>query len=360
MAFDEARRDAFAERLFQMTIATLEAVSIYLGDRLGLYGALAEGGAQTSAELAARAGVTERYAREWLEQQAVAGLLDVDSTAAAADSRRYSISPEHAEVLTDRNSLAYMAPFPRLALSAAGRLPAITEAYRRGGGVAWDSYGPDAFEGQSDANRPLFLGPLGTEWLPSIPDVDARLRKAGARIADIACGGGWSSIGMALAYPGVRVDGYDLDEASVNLAKANAVASGVADRVSFYARDAGDIANAGKYDLVTVFEALHDMSQPVGVLAAMRHLVNDSGAVLVVDENVAERFTAPGDAVERMMYGWSVSICLPNGLAESPSVGTGTVLRPATLEAYARDAGFARVEILPIEHDFFRVYRLYQ
>jgi len=359
MAFDEAKRDAFAERLFEMTIATLEAVSVYLGDRLGLYGALVEGGPQTTSELAARAGVAERYAREWLEQQAVAGLVDIDDAEADADARRYSISPEHAEVLTERSSLAYMAPFPRLALSAAARLPALTEVYRRGGGVTWSSYGPDAFEGQSDANRPLFLGPLGSEWLPSIEDVDARLRTSGARIADIACGGGWSSIGMALAYPGVRVDGYDLDEASVNLAKANAVASGVADRVSFYARDAGDIANAGKYDLVTVFEALHDMSQPVAALSAMRQLANDGGAVLVVDENVAERFTAPGDAVERIMYGWSIGMCLPNGLAESPSAGTGTVLRPATLEGYASDAGFARVEILPIEHDFFRVYRLH-
>ena len=164
---------------------------------------------------------------------------------------------------------------------------------------------------------------------------------------------------MALAYPEVRVDGYDLDEASIDLAKRNATESGVADRVSFYARDAGDIANAGKYDLVTVFEALHDMSQPVSALSAIRSLVKDGGAVLVVDENVAERFTAPGDLVERMMYGWSIGMCLPNGLAESPSAGTGTVMRPATLGAYAKDAGFARVEILPIEHDFFRVYRLY-
>ncbi len=360
MTFDEAKRDALAERLFETTIATLEAVSVYLGDRLGLYDALREGGSQTAGELAVRSGTAERYAREWLEQQAVAGLIDVEDATAEPDARRYSISPEHAEVLTDPTSLAYMAPFPRLALSAAARLPALAEAYQRGGGVDWASYGPDAYEAQADANRPLFIGPLGTDWLPSIPDIDERLKKTGARVADIACGGGWSSIGMALAYPSLRVDGYDLDEASINLAKGNALASGVADRVSFYARDAGDIANAGTYDLVTVFEALHDMSLPVAALSAMRQLANDGGAVLVVDENVAEHFTAPGDAVERIMYGWSIGMCLPNGLAESPSAGTGTVMRPATLEGYAKDAGFARVEILPIEHDFFRVYRLYQ
>jgi hypothetical protein len=163
---------------------------------------------------------------------------------------------------------------------------------------------------------------------------------------------------MARAYPNVHVDGYDLDEASIELARANAAATEVADRVSFHVRDAGDPELAGSYQLVTVFEALHDMSQPVEALRALRGLVADDGAVIVMDERVADTFTAPGDEVERLMYTYSVLCCLPVGLADTPSAGTGTVMRADTMRRYASEAGFADVEVLPIEHEVFRFYRL--
>jgi 2-polyprenyl-3-methyl-5-hydroxy-6-metoxy-1,4-benzoquinol methylase len=217
----------------------------------------------------------------------------------------------------------------------------------------------DAREAQADMNRPVFLNLLGQEWLPAIPDVHARLQAdPPARVADVGCGGGWSSIGIARAYPKVHLDGLDVDEPSIALARANAAEAGLADRVSFHARDAADPDLAGRYDLVTAFEVVHDLAQPVEVLRAMRALLADGGAAIVMDEKVAETFAAPGDEVERFMYGFSVLCCLPAGLAESPSAGTGTVMRPATLLRYARAAGFREVEILPIEHDFFRLYRL--
>jgi SAM-dependent methyltransferase len=330
-----------------------------LGDRLGYYRALAEEGDSTSADLAAATGTQERLAREWLEQQAVAGILEVDEVEAEAADRRYRIPAGHAEVLVDRESLAHLTPLARLGVSMAQTLPAVEEAFRTGGGVGWEEYGDLGREAQADANRPVFANLLGSEWLPAVPDVHARLQAdPPARVADVACGAGWSSIAIARAYPKVTVDGFDLDAASVELANANLAGTEVADRVTFQLRDAGDPALAGSYQLVTVFEALHDMSRPVEVLRVLRGLAAEDGAVIAMDERVADAFTAPGDEVERLMYTYSVLCCLPVGLADTPSAGTGTVMRVDTLRRYAAEAGFADVEVLPIEHETFRFYRL--
>jgi SAM-dependent methyltransferase len=335
-------------------------MTVHLGDRLGLYRALASRDGTTEAELAAAAGIDERYAREWLEQQAVAGFLEVDDADAPAPERRFRLPAGHAEALTDPESLAYVTPLARFGAAFGTVLPAIEEAFRSGGGVAWEDFGEFGREAQAEANRPLFANLLGSEWLPAIPDVDARLRaEPAARVADVACGGGWSSIGIAKAYPGVHVDGFDLDPASIELARANAAGAAVDDRVRFHVRDAGDEELAGAYQLVTVFEAIHDLSQPVAVLAALRRLAAEDGAVLVMDERVADSFTVPGDEVERLMYTYSILCCLPAGLADTPSAATGTVMRTDTLRRYAEEAGFERLEVLPIEHEIFRFYRLF-
>ena len=356
---DEAQRDALAERLFGAALGAYELMTVHLGDRLGYYRALAGGGEVTSAELARETGTDERYAREWLEQQAVAGILEVDDVAAVAAERHYRLPAGHAEVLVDRDSLAHLTPMARYGVSFAQTLPAIEDAFRSGGGVAWEDFGALAREAQGDVNRPLFTNLLGSEWLPAIEDVHGRLQAdPPARVADVACGAGWSSIAIARAYPNVTVDGYDLDVASVELARANVAESEVADRVTVQLRDAGDPELAGSYQLVTVFEAVHDMSQPVEVLRSLRGLVAEDGAVIVMDERVADTFTAPGDEVERIMYTYSILCCLPVGRSETPSAATGTVMRPDTLRRYATEAGFAEVEVLPIEHDVFRFYRL--
>jgi SAM-dependent methyltransferase len=357
---DEAQRDAFAERLFGAALGAYELMTVHLGDRLGYYATLGESEALTAGELADASGTEERYAREWLEQQAVAGILDVDDVRAAPDKRRYSLPAGHAEVLVEKESLAHVTPMARFGMSFAQTLPAIEDAFRSGAGVSWEEYGELGRHAQGDANRPLFANLLGSEWLPAIADVhDRLLADPPARVADIACGAGWSSIAIARAYPNVTVDGYDLDEASIELARENVADTDVADRVSFHLRDAADPELAGSYQLVTVFEAVHDMSQPVDVLRALRGLAARDGAVLVMDERVADTFTAPGDEVERLMYTYSVLCCLPVGLADTPSAGTGTVMRTDTLRGYASDAGFAEVEVLPIEHEVFRFYRLH-
>jgi ubiquinone/menaquinone biosynthesis C-methylase UbiE len=357
----DARRDALAERLFGAALGAFDLFAVYAGRKLGLYRALADRGALTSAELAAATGTNERYVREWLEQQAVTGILEVEDAAAEAEARRFALPAGHDEALLDGDSLSFVGPMAPLVVGSLGQAPAVLEAFRSGGGVPWEDYGPDAREGQADSNRPQFLRLLGSAWLPAMPDVHARLEAdPPARVADVACGGGWSSIAIARAYPKVTVDGFDLDEASIELARANVAAAGLADRVEFHVRDAGDPELAGRYDLVTIFEALHDMSNPVEALRAARALAGDEGAVLVVDERVADTFAAPGDDVERYMYGWSILLCLPTAMASQPSAATGTVMRADTLRRYASEAGFSRVDVLPVEHDFFRLYRLHR
>jgi 2-polyprenyl-3-methyl-5-hydroxy-6-metoxy-1,4-benzoquinol methylase len=360
MSTQEATRgaDALAERLFSSALGAYELLTIHLGDRLGLYRALEEAGAATPPELAQATGLDERYVREWLEQQAVAGLIAVERGDGSA-ARRYRMPPGHRDVLLDRESLAYLVPMARFGVAFAQALPAVEEAMRTGGGVPWDTFGELGRTAQGDANRPLFLTVLGSEWLPAIQDVHARLQAdPPARVADVACGVGWSSIGIARGYPAVRVDGFDLDAPSIEDARQNAADAGVADRVTFQVRDAAEALH-GSYQLVIVFEAIHDLSRPVEVLRTMRRLVAADGAVIVVDEKVADEFEAPGDEVERLMYTYSVLCCLPVGMSEQPSAATGTVMRADTLRAYAAEAGFRDVEVLPIEHEVFRLYRLH-
>jgi 2-polyprenyl-3-methyl-5-hydroxy-6-metoxy-1,4-benzoquinol methylase len=355
----EQRRDALVERIFGSCIGFMEILSIYLGDRLGFYRALADDGAAIPSQLADATATNERYAREWLEQQAVAGILEVHDERAEPEARRYRLPEGHDEVLLERDSLYYVAPLAQQMVGITRPLAAVLEAFRTGGGVPYPEYVEDMREGIASANRPMFVNLMGTEWLPAIPDVHERLRAdPPARVADIGCGTGWSSISIARAYPKVRVDGFDLDEDSIAEAKANAEAQGLTDQVSFQVRDAADPELSGRYDVAIAVECIHDMSRPVEALRAMRSMASQDGAVVVVDERVGEDFTAPSDEIERLMYGYSVLHCLPVGMAEQPSAGTGTVMRPATLRRYATEAGFSGVEILPIENELWRFYRL--
>lgn len=355
----ETATQDMVERLFHGTIAMLEMYSVVLGDRLGLYAQLRSGGPATANELADRAGIHPRYAREWLEQQATAGFLEVDDVTAPTGTRRFSLPEAHSAALTDRDSLDHIAPLTRLAAAVGRPMDALAEAFRTGGGVPWEAYGQDGREGQAFANRPTFLNVLPTVWLPALPDIHARLTSGPARIADIGCGGGYACIGMAQHFPHATVDGFDLDAASVDLARRNVADAGLEERITIHHRDASDPSDHDGYDLVTVLEVLHDVARPVELLANARQMTNEGGAVLVVDERVADEFGAIGDDIERIMYGFSVLCCLPAGMSEDGSAGTGTVMRRAVLEAYAADAGFARVEVLDVENDFFRLYRLH-
>jgi 2-polyprenyl-3-methyl-5-hydroxy-6-metoxy-1,4-benzoquinol methylase len=348
-----APADEWAEHVFASALGAIDTLAIHTGDRLGWYRALADGGPLTAEELAERTDTSARYAREWLEQQATSGFLECTDD----EPMRFSLPAGAAEALTDERSLAFISPLARMLAASAAQMPALLEAYRTGGGVSWDQLGDDARWSQADMNRPWFETELAGA-LESAPDVHEILAKPGARIVDVGCGAGWSAIALAHAYPDATVVGVDIDAPSVEQARVNAEQAGVADRVTFEVGDAGTLA--GTFDASFVFEAVHDMSQPVDVLAAIRESVVPHGAVVVMDEGVGDAPVAVGDDIERLMYGFSLFVCLPDGLSSQPSAGTGTVMRPSTLRGYAEQAGFSDMSVLPIEDfSFFRFYRLH-
>jgi SAM-dependent methyltransferase len=348
--------DAVAERLLGAALGTVDLLSTYLGDRLGWYRSLAEEGPATPPQLAARTSTDARYAREWLEQQAVTGLLHVDADG-AADERVFSIPPATAEVLVNQHSLNFLAPVGRMFGAVGAALPRLLEVYRTGDGLSWDELGDDAREGQADANRPWFEHELA-KALAGVKDLHGLLARPGARVLDVGSGGGWSSIALGRAYPTAAVHGIDIDEPSVSMAVENARTAGVSDRVRFSHGDAADLP-AGRYDVAFAFECVHDMPRPVDVLTAVRKSLTPGAPLIVMDEAVADSFAPDGDEVERLMYGYSIFVCLPDGRSSSPSAATGTVMRPSRLREFAEAAGFGELEVLPIaDFSFFRFYRL--
>ncbi|HVM00187.1 MAG TPA: methyltransferase domain-containing protein [Egibacteraceae bacterium] len=350
---------ALAERLFGASIGAFELVTVQLGVDLGLYAWLAQHPDARAADLAGAAGVHERYAREWLEQQAAAGIVSVDDPSASPEARRYRLPAGHAEALLDEESLAYIAPLARFLVALPPLLPDLEQAYRSGTGLAFGDFGEHVRIGQAGFNRPSFTHLLTSTWLPDgVPDVHQRLEAAPpARVLDVACGAGWSSIALARGYPTIHVDGIDLDAPAIEQARATASALGLEERVEFDTRDAAD-PPGDRYEVAFVFEALHDLPHPVETLRAIREVLADDGCVIVMDERVGDEFAAPADDFERFLYAASVLHCLPVGMSRQPSAATGTLLRPATLRAYGNQAGFSTTEILPIDHDFFRFYRL--
>jgi 2-polyprenyl-3-methyl-5-hydroxy-6-metoxy-1,4-benzoquinol methylase len=335
-------------------------MSAYLGLRLGLYEALRRHGPVTAAQLAGQADIDGRYAQEWLEQQAAAGIVDVDDAGKPAATRIYTLPAGHAEALTDPDSPYYVAPLAVFPVGGiAGVLPQLLDAYRTGTGVRYAQYGTGLRGGQGGLNRSVYVNELAGWIRAALPHVHDVLSSRGGRIADIACGSGWSSIALARAYPQVEVDGFDADPGSVEDACANAASEYVADRVHFSLRDAAEPGLAGRYDLVCILDALHDMARPVDVLRNCRELVAERGApVLLMEPRVAEVFTAPARDVERFMHAVSLLHCLPAGRCEQPSAATGAMIRPSIVRAYASQAGFTDTTILPVQHTFHRLYRL--
>ncbi len=349
--------EAFAGRLLGALTGAAELFTVELGRQLGLYRALRPG-PLTPAELAKAAGIDQRYAREWLEQQAAAAILTVAADAANPDERAFALPEATATVLLDADGPFYLGAAAEFGLGLGLLTPAVTEAFRTGAGISYADYGSHFRHGIAGFNRPMFEHLLAAEWLPALPGVDQRLHRPGARVLDLGCGTGHSSIALARAYPTVTVRGVDLDEASIAEARRHAADAGVADRVTFALGDAAATHDAGPYDLITIFEALHDMADPVGVLTSARAVLAPGGSVFIGDERVADTFTAPAGEIERLQYAFSVLHCLPATRAEGDQVANGTILRAPTLVAWAREAGFTEPEVLDLDNDFWRFYLL--
>lgn len=357
------RRDALAERLFLAMVGGIELLSVDLGRRLGLYQALHRAGSVNSTGLAKEAGIAERYAREWLEQQAAAGFLDVVETSDDPQQRRFTLPAGHVPVLLEPENPAYVLGAAPLLVGCALTLPAVTEAYRTGGGVSFEDFGDEIRHGLSMFNRPAFANDLAS-WFEAMPDVVQRLR-AGGTVLDAGCGTGFSTLAIARAFPHAEVYGVDLDAPSIREARAHAADAGLAERVSYTIGDAArsdelPSPETRRYDLVCVFEALHDMGDPIGALRSFRDLLNPGGVLLVADERVADTFAPPTEEVERMQYAFSVTHCLPATMHESTETASGTALRAPTVREWASRAGYGQITELPVENLFWRFYRFDQ
>lgn len=344
--------EQMSERLFMQSVVVMEAASVWLGRQLGWYDAIHRTGPVLPDQLAGMTSTTPRYAREWLEQQAVAGILVRD------DDGRFALPEGHAEALLDDDSTSFAEPLVRMVLEATNQLPALAQAYRDGGGVSWEAFGEGMSQSQGDANRPLLLHALARDWIPQIPDLHDRLL-AGGRVADVACGHGWSAIGLARAYPGIEVHGFDMDSYAIAHARRNAADHGVAGRVHFHEGEISGSLDGGPFVAALAVECIHDMAHPVEVLSALRASCADDAVVVIIDEAADSELVTPGDEVQRLLYGFSLLICLPDSMSHPESVATGTVIRPATMNGYAKQAGFAGAVPLEVRDTaFWRCYRL--
>ncbi|REJ04558.1 class I SAM-dependent methyltransferase [Microbacterium bovistercoris] len=350
-----------AERLIESLLPGLELLSIEFGRRLGLYEALGRADDATIEEFAAAAGIDRRIAQEWLEQQTAAGFLTVDDASAAAAVRRFALPAAHRPVFLDPDDPFYAVGTGTMFAGTASAFDAVVDAARTGAGVRYGAFGTGVRQGLEQLNRPGYVNDLDG-WVAALPDVRDRLRRGG-RILDLGAGTGWSSVALARAFPAARVVAVDLDPASVADARRLVHAEGLDERIEVrranatVPEDFADLAPEG-FDLVTVFEALHDMNEPVAALTVARSLLRDGGAVLIGDEKVADAFTEQADFLDRLNYAFSVLHCLPATMAEGERVANGTVLRAGTVRDWAAEAGFGGSTVLPIEHPLWRFYRL--
>ncbi len=349
---DIQKAEGFAERVLTEVNGAMSVLNIYIGHKLGLYRSLAESGLVTPAQLAQKTGYSERYLREWLECMAVGGYLDYSSS-----SGTFDISEEHKAVLVEDDHPAYMAPFTQWIPSFTGVLPNLIEAFRTGSGVDYELYGQDTLDAIGLGNRPMYVNDYVSSWIPTLPDIERKLKDS-SRVAEVGTGVGWSSISLAKGFPKVKIDSIDIDEESIRQAKVNAQNSGVADQITFHHSPIEKVELTGPYDLVTAFECLHDMPYPIDALKKMRDLAGPNGTVLIADEAVEDSLEENCNFMGHLFYNFSVLHCLPQAMAFPEAAGTGTVIKPSTVQEYATAAGFQGVEVLPISNSFWRFYRL--
>ena len=344
-------------RIFMEGVGAMHLGTLYLGIKHGLFTILDSDGPLTSDDLASRTGLDPWYVREWLQAETTAGLVlaDHDDLHAA----RFTAAPGVRETLVEPTSPAYLGGLPIAASAAFSVMPLLIDAFRTGAGVPYSAYGTDAVDAQAALNRPAFVNELVADWIPAMPDVAARLADTSrpTRVADVGCGLGWAAIELAKAHPHLHVDGYDSDEESIARARHNAADAGVGDRVTFEVVDASSGYGADRYDVVFFFECVHDMAHPGEALAQARRAVTADGTVIVMDERVTDTLGI-GDPTQTFFACASVLWCLPQGRVEPDSEAVGTVMTSERLRSIARAAGWAGIDILPIDHPFWRFYRL--
>lgn len=334
MAIDPTKLDALLGQFVADLGATLHAANVVIGDQLGLYRVLAEYDAATSAELAERTATAERYVREWLRSQAAGGYVTFDP---ATDC--YSLTAEQAFALADPDGLSLPGAF-QMATAMVKDEPTITAAFRSGEGVGWHEHDPDFFSGCERFFRPNYNAHLIGTWIPALDGVEDQLA-AGASVADVGCGFGTSTIRMARAYPRSTFVGFDYHEASIEAARKAAAEAGVAERCRFEVASAKDYPGGG-YDLVTVFDALHDMGDPVGVALHIRQTLAPEGTWMLVEPYAGDTIEANLNPVGRIYYNASTLVCVPSSLAQEVGLALGAQAGEARLREVVTAGGFRR------------------
>ena len=332
---DHDKLMSFVFRAVDEVGATLNAALVTMGDKLGLYRAMAVAGPVSPGELARRAGAAERYVREWLNAQAAGGYVDYDPA-----TGRYELPAEHAVALTDPTSPAYLPGFFQIAVGSVLDSPRVTEAARGGAGLGWHEHNHDVFDGCERFFRPGYNAHLIPSWLPALDGVAAKLR-AGARVADVGCGHGASTILMAEAFPASTFFGSDYHPASIEVARGRAEEAGVADRVEFEVAPASRFAGAG-YDLVTMFDCLHDLGDPAGAARHVRRSIAGDGTWMIVEPAAGDRVEDNLTPIGRAYYGFSTLLCTPASLSQEVGLALGAQAGQARIEELTGDAGFTR------------------
>jgi 2-polyprenyl-3-methyl-5-hydroxy-6-metoxy-1,4-benzoquinol methylase len=337
-AVDQAVLDEFLGRAIGDLGATISAALVVIGDRLGLYRAMADGAAVTAEELASRTATAPAYIRPWLANQAAGGYVGYDPA-----SGTYSMTPEQACALAGEDGPAFFPPSMQLALGALRDMPAIEERFRTGAGFGWHEHNADLFDGTERFFRPGYVANLIPAWLPALDGVVAKLT-SGAAVADVGCGHGVTTILMAQAFPASTFLGTDYHEGSVRVARRRAEAAGVADRVQFEAMDASEL-KPGPYDLITMFDCLHDMGDPDTAAQTARRALRPDGTLMVVEPAAGDNVEDNLHALGRVFYGASTLICTPCSLAQPGGKALGAQAGPARLTSLLTSAGFGQVRL---------------
>ena len=348
---DQAKMEAFVGKVLGDSSAALTTTLAVLGDRLSLFKDLAAHGPATSGELATRAGINERYAREWLGGMATAGYLEYDPV-----SHRFTLPPEHAPALAQEGGPVFFGGIYQMMTGMTGVLDELTAAFRTGGGVPQSAYSTDMWDGLDRFTNGWFENLLIQQWIPAMPDVQTKL-ESGARVADVGCGSGRALIKLAQAFPQARYVGYDIFGPTIESATENARAAGVADRVRFARHDVSQ-GIPEQYDVITTFDVIHDAVDPLGLLRTIRRSLREDGVYVCLDINCSDKLQENQGPLGAMFYGFSVLYCMTTSLAGG-GAGLGTLgFHEAKARELCAEAGFSKLRRVPLENPFNNLYEI--
>jgi 2-polyprenyl-3-methyl-5-hydroxy-6-metoxy-1,4-benzoquinol methylase/DNA-binding transcriptional ArsR family regulator len=347
---DEKKLEAFVERIVLDVGTAMRGGLMYIGDRLGIFRALADCGPVTAAELAERTGLSERYLREWLGSMTTAEYVEHNS-----EDDMYLLPAEHALPLADEDFPFFTGGFLQMIVPTVTVVPQVAEAFKTGKGVTQDRYLPDMYESIERVTAPWYKHNLVQTWIPAMPDIQQKL-EAGGSACDVGCGSGRAAITIAKAFATAKVHGYDVHPGSVGRAQANAHAEGVADRLTFTAAD-GDELPENQFDLITTFDVVHDSVDPVGLMSAIRHALRPDGTYLMLEMNASGDVEENRNPLGKLLYNVSTLYCMTTSLAHG-GAGIGACMGEHKARELAYAAGFTHFRKLPIEEPFSVLYEL--